>query len=349
MVEPWNPIQPEPFAVSPEERQSVMMDSALNLPVNARPRPEGICAIIVTYFPDAHFGERLERIRRQVGQVLIIDNTDEERPSEFLRLIDFDDVEIIKNKENEGIGAALNQGMSRTIELGYEWALTFDQDSWVDPDLVKVLIGIYRLQPRPELVGIIGCNFEDENTHIPSMKCVPGAPIFREIEAVVTSGSFLRVSTFSKVGPFRSDFFIDFIDHEYCLRLLDLGYEVIISTAPLMVHAFGAGSLVSPDGAGGRFGIILTNRSPLRRYYMTRNGLIVAKRYFSVAPKWVLRSVASLLVYAVLKIPWEQNSRRKKLFATLYGAFDAIRSRTGKANADWLKDQDQAMNTHPKA
>jgi rhamnosyltransferase len=306
--------------------------------VCARPRKENICAIVVTYFPDTHFGERLDRIRSQVAKTIIIDNTGDPYLDALSQPMNSADVEVIRNKQNVGVGAALNQGVSRVMQLGYEWAITFDQDSWIHPDLVNILISIYAQQPRPGLVGIIGCNFEDENTHVPLLSCLPGAPIFREIEAVITSGSLLSVATFAKAGPFRSDLFIDFVDHEYCLRLLQLGYKVIISTAPLMVHALGTANLFSLNSRAGTGSLVLTNRSPLRRYYMTRNGLLVARRYFTVAPRWVLKSVASLLIFAVLKIPWEEHARKKKFCATLYGAFDALRSRSGKARAAWLEN-----------
>ena len=302
------------------------------------PARENICAIVVTYFPDAQFVKRLERIHSQVGKTVVIDNTGGADHNALLQPAYLSDVEILRNKENLGIGAALNQGISRAVKLGYAWTITFDQDSWIHPDFVKTLIGIYEQQPEPELVGIIGCNFEDENTHAPLMKFSPGEPIFRETVAVITSGSLLSVATFTKVGPFRSDFFIDFVDHEYCLRLRQLGYKVVISTAPLMVHAMGVGTIINRDSKVGRLSLHLTNRSPLRRYYMTRNGLLVARKYFAVAPQWVLMSMTSLLLLALLKIPWEGGARLKKFSATIYGAFDALRTKTGKAQASWLSE-----------
>jgi rhamnosyltransferase len=302
------------------------------------PAKQNICAIVVTYFPDEHFGERLEKIYSQVGKIIIIDNTVEESRGALSQSTVHDDIEIVINNENVGIGAALNQGVSRAIKLGFEWVITFDQDSWVHPDLVKILISIYDQQSRPELVGVIGCNFEDENTHTTAMKHLVGGPKFVETQTVITSGSLLSIPTLKKVGPFRSDFFIDFIDYEYCLRLLQSGYTVIVSTAPLMKHALGCATLLSVESRVGRLSLVLTNRSPLRRYYMTRNGLLVAKTYFLVAPKWALRSLASLLGFAVLKIPWEKDSRARKFWATIVGAFDALRSKTGKAQASWLEE-----------
>jgi rhamnosyltransferase len=302
------------------------------------PTKENICAIIVTYFPDAQFEERLNRIHAQVGRTLIVDNTGAEVPSAALQTVDTAGIEIIRNKENVGIGEALNQGWARAIELGYAWTITFDQDSWVRPELVDVLAGIYQQQPKPELVGIIGCNIEDENTHVSPNKYRDDGLMFSEIGVVITSGSLMSTTIFTLAGPFRSDFFIDFVDIEYCLRLRKLGYKVLTSKAPLMVHALGAATPFNFESRFGTLALVLTNRSPLRRYYMTRNAILVAKIYFSFAPGWGIRNLASVFGFALLKIPLEKNARIRKIGATIYGTFDALRSKTGKARAGWLAE-----------
>src|SRR5580698_4811606 len=99
--------------------------------VCAGPRKENICAIVVTYFPDTHIGERLDRIRGQVGKTISIDNTGDPYLGDVSPLMNSADIEIIRNKQNAGVGAALNQGVSSVMQLCYEWAITFDQDSWI--------------------------------------------------------------------------------------------------------------------------------------------------------------------------------------------------------------------------
>ncbi len=306
--------------------------------VVVRPSRENICAIVVTFFPDALFPERLDRIRQQVGKVVIVDNTPDTQRSAPSQHLKGSDIELIQNRENLGIAQALNQGMSRAIQLGNKWVITFDQDSWVHTDLITTLIAICEQQPQPELVGIIGCNFEDENTHLSPMKHKIDGPPFSEVETVITSGSLMSAAVFSKAGPFRSDFFIDFVDHEYCLRLRKLGYKVIVASNPLMIHALGASTMLGVTRGEGKFTLVLTNRSPLRRYYITRNGLIVAKAYFSVAPVWALRTVAGILGFALIKIPFEKTARWTKFRATVYGALDGLRARTGEARNSWLEE-----------
>lgn len=293
----------------------------------------------MTYFPDTEFIERLNRIRSQVSRVIVIDNTDEGRSTApLLDIQESADLEIIRNNDNLGVGAALNQGLTRAKELLYPWVIMFDQDTWVTPDLVNTLSEIYKLQSDPELVAIIGCSFEDKNLGLSAHENSVDGPLFMETQTVITSGSLISTDIFALAGPFRSDFFIDFVDHEYCLRLRRLGYKIVVSAKPLMIHALGHATKFRFATGIGVFSIVLTNRSPLRRYFMTRNGLLVARNYFTAAPKWVIRSSLSLLLFAILKIPFEGTDRWNKFRATLYGVLDAIRSRTYKPQAKWLRN-----------
>jgi rhamnosyltransferase len=305
---------------------------------SSSPSADAICAIVVTYFPDAQFVERLNRIRVQVGLTVVVDNTGDADTENLIGQLDGPHREVIRNDQNLGIGAALNQGLTRAKDLGFKWAITFDQDSWVYPELVAKLIAIYEKQADPDRVGMIGCNFEDINTHEITLGNQKLETDFRETETVITSGCLISTALFSLAGPFRSDFFIDYVDYEYCLRLRQLGYRIIISTEPLMLHALGAASPFGFNLGYGRVAIVLTDRSPLRRYYMTRNAIHVVKQYFRTAPRWALKTLASVVVFAPLKIPFEVTDRTRKMRATLHGFLDGIRSRTGKASAPWLQE-----------
>jgi rhamnosyltransferase len=84
------------------------------------------------------------------------------------------------------------------------------------------------------------------------------------------------LAVWQTVGPFRDDFFIDFVDNEYCLRLRREGYRVLRANRAILEHAVGDITRYGP--------IIATNHSPLRRYYKTRNRFVVFREYLSTFP-----------------------------------------------------------------
>src|SRR5229473_1145312 len=77
------------------------------------PKKENICAVLVTYHPDARFAERLNKIREQVSATVIVDNTPDPTLVSSLQHLSSTEIEIIQNHENLGIGTALNQGFAR--------------------------------------------------------------------------------------------------------------------------------------------------------------------------------------------------------------------------------------------
>src|SRR6266404_6008341 len=60
------------------------------------PAKENICAILITYYPDALFAQRLERIRRQVGRILIVDNTADAQRGPAPQLLNDDALNILE-------------------------------------------------------------------------------------------------------------------------------------------------------------------------------------------------------------------------------------------------------------
>jgi len=289
------------------------------------PHKETICAVYVTYHPDANLPERMGRIARQVGHIVIVDNHSDEEAVHMLRaLCQAENAELIENKENLGIAAALNQGVTRAIELGYSWALTLDQDSWPEPRLVDALDKIYASHPEREKVKMIGSNYILPATG--HMAFEPGSttPSFIETECVITSGSLMSLKAFEEVGPFREDFFIDQVDDEYCLRLRSYGYKVLISSKPLMIHSCGNVSIRKH-----LWREVCSNHSPLRRYYITRNRLILYRIYACKEPYWVKHSLRTMLGEIRLIILCEDR-KIKKLLAILLGILHAILGRMGR-------------------
>ena len=102
-----------------------------------RPQRDTICAVIVTYNPDAALPDRLGMIVEQVGSVVIVDNGSEPPALDMLRsLPPRENTQLIFNDENIGLASALNQGVERAREVGADWVLLLDHDT--EPHLLSI-------------------------------------------------------------------------------------------------------------------------------------------------------------------------------------------------------------------
>ena len=77
------------------------------------------------------------------------------------------------------------------------------------------------------------------------------------------------------VGPFPEEFFIDYVDTDYCLRCREAGRLIAVSNAARLVHAFGA-----RDRRRSWDWRLLRRIIPAsRHYYIARNRIAMIRRH----------------------------------------------------------------------
>jgi rhamnosyltransferase len=289
------------------------------------PQRNNLCAVVVTYHPDEALPSRIAKIVEQVARIYIVDNASAPTERDMLRSMVASDgrVRLDLSPENEGVGAALNRGLQHAIEDGFAWAVTFDQDSLVDADMIAELSAIYAEHPERHRVKVVGPNYID-GTGDPGLRLAHGAR-WQETFDAITSGAMISVTGYQLVGPFREDFFIDSVDHEFCLRLRRAGMTILCSTRPLMHHALGrAEKYWVPWGK-----IVLSHHAPFRRYYITRNRILTMKAFALREPRWALGKLWSTTA-EFLAIPVLERQRWRKLRAMSLGLWHGIVGRSGK-------------------
>ena len=283
------------------------------------PNPPAIYGAIVTHHPERGLPERAARLALQVGGLIIVDNGSSTSgialAEEAARLTG---AHLVANPANRGIATALNQAAQLAMSLGSDWLITMDQDTSACPTMVTELARAYRDCPFRDDVAVVGAG-------------VAGAPApgcdntsWTEQTLVITSGSLVSLPILEAVGGFRDDFYMDYVDVEYCLRLRERGYRVIITCAPVMRHRIG-------KPTRHRFlsrRPVTTNHSAARRYYMTRNRLTLWLRYWRTEKAWVKYDLAWFL-RETLKIALFEQDRGAKLRAVTAGIRDAALRRNG--------------------
>lgn len=305
-------------------------------PATSRSR---ICAIIVTFHPDDGFPSRLAAISAQVDRVIVVDNNSSDASIALTRneLLG-QNGHLISNRRNVGIAEALNQGLAFALNAGYRWAITLDQDSAPAPDMVAELCSTLDRTEAPDEVAVVSPNVTLESTEAsqgywprphPSVpwlfeRARIGSHDLTGVTLTITSGSLMSLTIYERLGPFRNDFFIDYVDTEYCLRAQIAGYKILVSAKAVLRHRLGdmkemavAGYAVRP-----RF------HSPDRIYYQYRNRIPTLFRYGRAVPHWTSFDVVTS-TYNLLRIMLFEDRRLEKIRAAATGTWHGLTGRMG--------------------
>ncbi|MCZ6829073.1 MAG: glycosyltransferase [Gammaproteobacteria bacterium] len=262
--------------------------------------------VVVTYQPDAEFQQRLEIAAAQFPATIVVDNTGVE--SCELSGLCPEQMRFIRNHSNLGLGAALNQGCEAVLEAGFEWVVTLDQDSLLEEEFLRIMIQGWN--QSEEKAVVLGSNYFSVSRG--AYKINPEQQFStRPLKTVITAGCLMHLGSWRDLGRFREDFFIDSIDHEFCLRVRGAGLGVRINCRPGMRHTIG-------DKLDYRYGLKRLapfSHSPLRKYTSARNSMRTILEYARQEPGWCLRKLAGLSAELLSIIILESGkSRRLKSF-----------------------------------
>jgi rhamnosyltransferase len=290
------------------------------------PTPSEICAIITTFRPDIELSKRVERVRGQLGLVVLInDGAYNENVKELNAWFENKKyVHLHHNIANVGIAASLNIGVSIAKSNNYKWILTLDDDSLVMPKIIERLIFWSNNIKIGKPIGMIGMSWTESNV-IAREKPKKENLTYSEKRGIITSGSFFSVQTYDIVGPFREEFFIDSVDYDYCLRARDKGLAVIKLDEIGFEHSLGRSKVVNLLG----WKIIMENHEAFRIYYGFRNSTVLSLEYFKKDPLYSLAVLLHQIKILFIVLIFEEN-KKAKLHNMLRGIKDGFKNNLGK-------------------
>ena len=295
-----------------------------------------LSAVIVTYNPDERLLQLLDRLKGQVHHTIIVDNaTRSERAGFLADAIQFPNVTMIMNPENMGVAAGLNQGINKADMLGSKWVITLDQDSKPDTDMVEKLRSLLQCQENSARIAIIAPRIIDSKLGRSShflrqrslllferAKCDHGS--LKNVTTVITAGAMIRLAVVKELGGFQEDFFIDYVDTEFCLRLRQRGYRIIVACDAHLQHCFGN----RRKSHWGPFVFYPTFHSPERWYTISRNRIQMIKSFGLRIPHWLFYELTAM-TYVFIRMLLTEDQRRAKLLQFFHGTWDGLRGRMG--------------------
>jgi rhamnosyltransferase len=285
---------------------------------------QSACAVMITYHPRARTLENIGKILAQVPSLVIVDNGSNADEIALIRAASQKfGYQLIENRENLGIAEALNQGVHWVKGKGFHWVILFDQDSTITEGFMGHMFAAWESHPDRARVCSIHPRYVDPETGIEPRvrRASDGGPVIS-----IASGELLPTWIFDEIGYFASEYFIDCVDFEYCFRIRAAGYLIADSRQAVLLHAAG-----HPNRKVSFlwFSFRPTHHSAIRRYYISRNRVVLYRKYFRAFPGWVLAAIYDSLRETIKCFAGERD-RARKLRSFLLGTWDGLIGRMGK-------------------
>lgn len=247
---------------------------------------------IVSFNPDTKLLQsNIVAIKDQVDQIYVVDNGSNNVDAVERLLNQYNSVQLIKNTDNRGIAAALNQCCEASAKDGYKWIVTLDQDSVCPEHFVEGLSLFVGVEKK---VGIIAPLIVDRSVGVIGHH--PNG--YSEVNTCITSGALTNLAVWHELNGFDEKMFIDSVDFEYCYRVRKAGYKVIQTDRVQLSHSIGNATMC-------RFlfwKFKNTEHSAFRDYYIAQNNVYYPRKHHS----WIrfirgnirnLKSIFVVLLY----------------------------------------------------
>lgn len=229
-----------------------------------------IFSVIVCYQPDVpQLAKLCENLLCDGSRIILVDNTDtpylsnQQQPA---------GCQLITLGKNTGIAHAQNVGIATAMADGADVIVFIDQDSMIEPGFLGTLVSELKVG-TPDVVSPLHLD-ASSHAELPSVRVnrygLPKA-VHRgdslapyPVDIVISSGTAATREVFLLAGMLDEDFFIDFVDTEWCLRCRSKQIPIRTVPSAVMLQRIGSKSV--------NLGIAtVLIHSPARCYYQLRN------------------------------------------------------------------------------
>lgn len=224
-----------------------------------------VTALVTLFYPDLATVKNINVLSLQVDRVILLDNTPSINNGFLFSELD---VDYIANLENLGLSAAFNKGFNHIKEKPTEFVIYFDQDSTISDGLINNLIESYNELSENHKIGCIGPAYYDENSKTSvehKDKTLIKNGLF-SVKSVITSSLLTKYEVIEDIDGWNASIFLDYADWDFCWRVKEKGYLLILDSKQTLNHSLGDSSV--------NFGkVSFPKYSPVREYYRIRDSL----------------------------------------------------------------------------
>lgn len=302
-----------------------------------------VTALVVTYNRRQLLSRCLAALFAQTrppDQVLVVDNASTDGTREYLaNFAGRAGFEYLRLDENTGGAGGFHAGLARTLQQPAGWVWLMDDDALPEASALEELLTV--ASDHADVYGSVAVEGTRLSWRMELARCSPGQPVNErrmlnadalpenpEVTFIPFLGFFIHTDTIRRIGLPDAGFFIAADDAEYCVRARRAGSRFVLATRSRLNHPAAEAYSVQFLGQD----IICLRLSPWKRYYDTRNRLLLGRRHYGAA--FYFKTLPGSLVRAAVILLRERD--RGAQFRALAGGFiDGLLGRKGRRHQHW--------------
>lgn len=281
-------------------------------------------------------------------KVMVVDNGSTDNSVSSIR-VTFPETIIVETGENLGYSEGNNVGIRLALEQGAEYILLLNNDTTVDPHMLRQMVETAEAESNIGIVGPTQYYFDLPDTIWGAANYVEwsaGTPRrsrmgetvgngqigldntkYIEADYIDTCAALVRREVFEQVGLLDGRYFINFDDADLGLRAHQAGFRVIYVPQASMWHKVSAS---------------MGQASPGTTYYMTRNLLLLFRSHGTglnriVAILRIILSTLRTVIAWTLKPQYANKDFRRRRNANALALRDFFLGRFGKMGPDVIR------------
>jgi GT2 family glycosyltransferase len=250
-------------------------------------------------------------------------------------------VDLIASEENLGFAGGANVGIRHALDRGADYVLLLNNDTIAAPNLIEILADTAASCSRETVLGPAICYYDDPQRFwrlgavhrwglpvpVEIGHDAPDTGQFTapfEVDYVTGCAMWVPAQIFERVGLLNQDFFMYYEDADFCWRVREAGFDVVVVPEARIWHKISRSSRQVPRSTG---------------YHHTRNRVI----FYNRCTRGFGRAVANGYVLATTVVKILRSGRDRELAVCLWqGLVDGWRETknlVGKSSGTVMGDQ----------